>query len=417
MSTVEADTREEVLDELRDATRFVLVTHENPDGDALGSLVAMHRILLALGKDSVMYMAADEFPLPYEYRFFELDGLQSTLPDDLDERTIVFLDCGNIDRNPVGAFKREEAHILNIDHHHDNTRFGTVNHVVEDASCTAEIVWDLMRALGVEPALEIAEALYVGLVTDTGKFMYENTGVRAHEMAADLIEAGVDVHGIYRRLYEGMPYAKLELLARALAHVQRYDEGRLAKDLGAAVTPRIADALYTGLVTDTGKFMYENTTPEAHRMAADLIEAGVEPHEVYRRLYEDLPFRRLQLLQRALASVDRYDGGVITIAHLLKDDYEQTGAQETDSEGVVDHMRAVEGTAVAVLVRELLSDDRDGMRKVSLRATDGRVDVSRIAREFGGGGHPQAAGFATPLPYPQLVEKLGGLVRGQLESR
>ena len=94
-----------------------------------------------------MYMAADEFPLPYEYRFFELDGLQSTLPADLEERTIVFLDCGNIDRNPVGAFKREEAHILNIDHHHDNTRFGTVNHVVEDASCTAEIVWDLMRAL------------------------------------------------------------------------------------------------------------------------------------------------------------------------------------------------------------------------------------------------------------------------------
>ena len=226
VSTVEADTREEVLDELRDATRFVLVTHENPDGDALGSLVAMHRILLALGKDSVMYMAADEFPLPYEYRFFELDGLQSTLPADLDERTIVFLDCGNIDRNPVGAFKREEAHILNIDHHHDNTRFGTVNHVVEDASCTAEIVWDLMRALGVEPAMEIAEALYVGLVTDTGKFMYENTGVRAHVMAAELIDAGVDVHGIYRRLYEGMPYAKLELLARALAHVQRYDDGR-----------------------------------------------------------------------------------------------------------------------------------------------------------------------------------------------
>jgi phosphoesterase RecJ-like protein len=184
VSAIEADTREEVLDELRDATRFVLVTHENPDGDALGSLVAMHRILLALGKDSVMYMAADEFPLPYEYRFFELDGLQSTLPADLDERTIVFLDCGNIDRNPVGAFKREEAHILNIDHHHDNTRFGTVNHVVEDASCTAEIVWDLMRALGVEPAMEIAEALYVGLVTDTGKFMYENTGVRAHVMAA-----------------------------------------------------------------------------------------------------------------------------------------------------------------------------------------------------------------------------------------
>ena len=139
--------RSQMLDELRSAQRFLLATHENPDGDALGSLVAMHRILLALGKDSVMYMDADEFPLPYEYRFFELDGLQSTLPDDLEERTIVFLDCGNIDRNPVGAFKREEAHILNIDHHHDNTRFGTVNHVVDDASCTAERAQRLERLM------------------------------------------------------------------------------------------------------------------------------------------------------------------------------------------------------------------------------------------------------------------------------
>ena len=94
-----------------------------------------------------MFMAADEFPLPHEYRFFRFDGLQSRPPDDLDERTIVFLDCGNIDRNPIEAFKGDDAHILNIDHHHDNTRFGTVNHVVEDASCTAEIVWDLMEPL------------------------------------------------------------------------------------------------------------------------------------------------------------------------------------------------------------------------------------------------------------------------------
>jgi phosphoesterase RecJ-like protein len=82
----------------------------------------------------------------------------------------------------------------------------------------------------------------------------------------------------------------------------------------------------------------------------------------------------------------------------------------------VDHMRAVEGTAVAVLVRDLLSEDRNGMRKVSLRATDGSVDVSRIARAFGGGGHPQAAGFSTPLPYPELVERLRELVREQLTA-
>ena len=80
-------------------------------------------------------------------------------------------------------------------------------------------------------------------------------------------------------------------------------------------------------------------------------------------------------------------------------------------------MRAVEGTRVAVLVRELLADDREGMRKVSLRATDGSVDVSRIARSFGGGGHPQAAGFSTATPYRELVDQLRAQVREQLPSR
>jgi phosphoesterase RecJ-like protein len=96
-------SREQILRELRDADRFILVTHENPDGDALGSLVAMNEVLGRLGKDSLMFMAADEFPLPYEYRFFLLDGLISVPPEDVEERTIVFLDCGNIDRNPADS--------------------------------------------------------------------------------------------------------------------------------------------------------------------------------------------------------------------------------------------------------------------------------------------------------------------------
>ena len=329
MSVLQTE-QDQVLAELRQADKLLLTTHENPDGDALGSLLSMHWILEQLGKDSVMFMSPDEFPLPWEYRGFRFDGLVGSPPADVAERTVVFLDCGNIDRMPVDFLQADGVHILNIDHHHDNTRFGTVNLVVPEASCTAEIVW------------------------------------------------------------------------------------RLAKELGAEITPPIADALYTGLVTDTGKFMYENTSPEAHRMAAELIENGVEPHQVYRRLYEDLPFRRLVLLQRALASVERHDDGALTIAHLTRDDYRETGALETDSEGVVDHMRAVEGTRVAGLVRELLGADREGMRKVSLRATDGTVDVSRIAREFGGGGHPQAAGFSTAVPYRQLVARLRDLVAQQL---
>ena len=111
------------------------------------------------------------------------------VPADLGSRVVVFLDCGNIDRAPE-ALRDPDLRILNVDHHHDNTRFGTIDHVVPEASCTAEIVWDLMRSLGVEATPEIADALYVGLVTDTGKFMYENTGTRAHVMAAELIAAG-----------------------------------------------------------------------------------------------------------------------------------------------------------------------------------------------------------------------------------
>ena len=176
-----------------------------------------------------------EFPLPHEYRFLPLAGWCSEAPDDLDERTLVFLDCGNLERNPAEALRRAPgAHILNIDHHHDNTRFGTVNLVVPEASCTAEIVWDLMHALGVSPRCTIAEALYVGLMTDTGRFMYENTGARAHLMAAELIEAGVDLHAIYRRVYEGVPYGKLALLARGLANVERYDDGRAHRQRAAA---------------------------------------------------------------------------------------------------------------------------------------------------------------------------------------
>src|SRR3954452_14666962 len=321
-----------IVEELQQAGKLLVTTHENPDGDALGSLLAFDEMMRALGKDSVMFMSASNSRLPREYQHLPLDRVQNEPPADMDERIAVFLDCGNIDRMPVDFLQRDGQHILNIDHHHDNTNFGTVNLVVGDASCTAEIVNDL------------------------------------------------------------------------------------ATDLGAEITLPIADALYVALVTDTGRFMYENTTPKAHVMAAELIQAGVAPHDVYRRLYEDLPFSRLELLSRALSSVERHDGGAITVGHLTKDDFEETKAVETDSEGIVDHMRAVEGTAVAVLVRELLADERAGLRKVSLRATDGRVDVSAIAREMGGGGHRQAAGFTTELPYEELIETLREQIAAQLHG-
>ena len=317
-----------LADEIRATDRFLLTTHENPDGDALGSLLALNHILGLLEKDSVMYLAAKEFPLPVEYRFLPLEEVFHEPPADLADRVVVFLDCGNIDRMPAEWLKPDEARIVNVDHHHDNTRFGDVNLVDTDASSTAEIIFELTKELGVE------------------------------------------------------------------------------------LTPEIASALYVGLVTDTGRFSYGNTHPDAHRMAAELIEAGVDVNDTYQRLYERVPIEKLRLVARTLDKVEQLDEGALTIAYITTEDYEATGASEVLTEGIIDYLRSLEGTLVAALVRD--KRDRPGARKVSLRSVDGRVDVSKIAREKDGGGHERAAGFSTDLTYPELVEFLSGEVRAQL---
>ena len=143
VSGVATSDLERVSAELRSRERFLLTAHEGPDGDALGSLLGMHQLLTQLGKDSVMFLAAKEFPLPIEYRFLPLEEVFHEPPADMADRTVVFLDCGNIDRMPVDFLTEGGNDVINIDHHHDNTRFGDFNLVDVDASCTAEIVYDL----------------------------------------------------------------------------------------------------------------------------------------------------------------------------------------------------------------------------------------------------------------------------------
>jgi phosphoesterase RecJ-like protein len=310
-----------VVEELRAADRFLLTTHEGPDGDALGSLLAMHHVLVQLGKDSVMFLGAKEFPLAIEYRFLPLEEVFHEPPADVVDRTLVFLDCGNIDRMPVEFLQRDGARLINIDHHHDNTRFGAVNLVDVEASCTAEIV------------LEVA------------------------------------------------------------------------KRLGAAITPEIASALYVGLVTDTGMFMYENTGAATHRIAAELIDAGVDVNDTFRRLYERVPIEKVRLIGRALEKIELFDDGRFGVTYVSAADYADTGAGEVHTEGIIDFVRALEGVEVAAMIRDK-TDGGNSARKVSLRSTDGRIDVSEIAREQDGGGHRRAAGFGTDMEYPEVVEFL-----------
>ena len=210
---------------IRENDRFLLTTHENPDGDALGSLLAAKLALDALGKDSVMYLPG-EAPLPAEYGFMPLEELRRQLPDDVEKRVLFALDCANESRLGQGQEALDRAPlVLNVDHHHDNSRFGKVNVVVADASSTGEIVRDLVRELGIDLAPELAEAIYIALVTDTGRFQYANTTPKALRLAAELVEAGADVHRVFQSVYESVQLAKLKLLARALERAEVYEGG------------------------------------------------------------------------------------------------------------------------------------------------------------------------------------------------
>jgi len=216
-----------VADALRSHERFLLVTHENPDGDALGSLLATKLALDSLGKDSEMYLYGDA-PLPKEYGFMPLGGVRREVPDDAAERVLVALDCANESRiGPVPELLEQAPLTLDIDHHHDNSRFGDINLVVGDASSTGEVLRDVFAELDVPLTPEIAEALYIAVVTDTGRFQYTNTTPKALRLAAELVEAGADVHRVFQGIYESVEFAKLKLLARALERAQVYEGGRL----------------------------------------------------------------------------------------------------------------------------------------------------------------------------------------------
>src|SRR5579885_1114804 len=308
-----------IADALRRHDRFLVVTHENPDGDALGSLLSTTLALRQLGKDVLMLLSGPG-PLPREYAFMSLDGLLREPPDDVETRVLVAVDCAKADRMGPDTSVLDRAQlVVDIDHHHDNTRFGSVNLIVADASSTGEVLRDVFGELGVE------------------------------------------------------------------------------------LTPEIAEPLYIALVTDTGRFQYANTTPKALRLAAELVEAGADIHAVFQEVYESVEFAKLKLLARALDRAEVLEGGRIVVSYLLRSDFAEVGAAEPYSEGIIDYLRAVEGAELAVLIREQLSEGAPA-HKGSLRSSIDELDVSAIARRFGGGGHRQAAGFASDLPLAEIVE-------------
>ena len=214
---------------IRNHDRIVVACHENPDGDALGSLLGLSRALERAGRDVVAW-APGVTALPADYVWLGLDGLVREAPEDLRDRLLIAVDCGSADRLGVGgeAAVREAAATVNVDHHADNTRFGMAAWVEPEAPCAAVLVRRLLVELGIPVDPDIATALYVGLLTDTGDFRYENAGVEAHHEAIALIERGAHPAAIVRAVHGAYTPGRVRLLGRALDRLELRADGRFA---------------------------------------------------------------------------------------------------------------------------------------------------------------------------------------------
>lgn len=307
-----------LIELLKNKNNFVLATHVQPDGDAIGSLLGLGMLLGNMGKQ-VFLSWGEKIVVPQQYTFLpgiELIDDPSNCPTNTD--VFIALDCATLDRLGNLAEKAGKARTLvNIDHHAEKSKFGRINITDENASSTSELVLRISNKLGVE----------------------------------------------------------------------------LTKD--------IAVCLYVGIVTDTGKFQYTNTTQDTFEAAKELLRYSISPNEIFQSLYETTSFYYLKLQGIALSRATLVEEIGLIYTWLLQSDLEQTNAELSQAENLIDLLRSVQGIEVAVVFKEI----GDSRLNVSLRSK-GKINVSKLAESFGGGGHPNAAGFKSKDTREKVLNDL-----------
>jgi len=287
----------------------ILVTHMNPDGDALGSLFGFAEMLRSLDKKVLCYL---EEPVSHIWDF--LPGCNQAVIDINEVKqfagsaggdvAIISLDCGSAER--LGRHKDQLLAIepfLVIDHHRGHERYGTDLWLEPDRSSTGEMIY------------------------------------------------------------------------------------LLGKELGASVSADCAENLYVAICTDTGSFRYDSTSSTTMRIAADLLDRGVNPAEAAANIYDNYSLARLRLMEQVLSTLELYQSEQLAFIHVTREMVDSTGAVEGDTEGFINYPRSLQSVKVAVFLKEA----KDGVVGVSMRAK-GECDVAAIAALFGGGGHRNAAG-------------------------
>ncbi|MFH0937917.1 MAG: bifunctional oligoribonuclease/PAP phosphatase NrnA [Planctomycetota bacterium] len=302
---------------LKPNTPILITGHERPDGDCIGSEIALCSILRCAGYQAVI---VNTEPIPARYQFLDSQGWARVVAMDecLEAAVIFVLDASDLTRlGRIKIQRSSQATIIALDHHPDNLCFGDINWIDRKAAATGELIW------------------------------------------------------------------------------------RLAACCGWHAPPLAMDALYIALLTDTGQFSYANTTPRAMRMAAHLIESGVDPEQMWRRVYLNKPPEELALETCARANLEFFADGRICSIALRYADFHDTCTSPANTEQFVQIPRSVAGVEMALFFYEI-NEGRE--TKVSIRTTR-RLDASALAHRFGGGGHRQAAGCSLPVPLVQAKKK------------
>lgn len=318
---------EPILEVFRSHPKWIVASHMNPDGDTLGSAIALKQLLKSLGHE-VRHFCPDVPARVYDF-MAGADEVETTLPegDDWAIATCDAAELGRFTEKWVPRFKAARILVV-VDHHISNTAFGTHNLILPHDAATGEVVFKLFDHFGV------------------------------------------------------------------------------------AIDKIAADALYVAIVTDTGSFRYDATSPATHRMAAHLIERGVNPGWLNQQIYEQLTPTTVVVQSLALAKAQFDAGGKVAYTWVSRAMLKDAGATDEECEGIVERLRAIKGVDTAVFLRELA----DGRWKVSLRSK-GEVDVNSIAGQFGGGGHIRASGCTIDGPPEKALEGLLGAIRTALVGR
>jgi phosphoesterase RecJ-like protein len=304
------------IDALRPARRVLITMHRGPDGDALGSALALACALREMGREVVVYNPDD---LPYNFQFLPGAGSVSRTvgPEEAFDVTIA-TDAGAFDRlGPEVPHRPRRGVLINLDHHITTEPFGDINYVDPHAASVGILAWKIIRGLG-------------------------------HKVSADA-----------------------------------------------------AQCIYASILADTGCFRYSSTDPECLRVAAELLEAGVDPWEMTVRVYEMQPLARMRLLADVLQTLEVH-GKLATIT-ITNEMMARTGSPLDLTDGFINYARSVDGVEVAASFRE----PSDGSRawRVSFRSR-GRVNVAAIAQKFGGGGHHNAAGCSIEGDEPAVRARI-----------